>query len=436
MQVHFLICLCIFKSNWGIDLHLAQHKKHRYPLPPSGDLSPASPRSPRSASGDVRIRLNNYQNGQYVGTFTVGGQELPVIYDTGAFGIVVLSDLCHDCRVDGPIYSSSKSLTFKKGQNVDGQHRYETGMVESKSGEETVNVGNTTSPIVGSKVLFWQVFHHDVGHWDRHSKFSGVIGLRLLAPSHGSFAPALLDDVGVTAFSICLESSSGTSPGWFSMGPSVEQVREDPAFKHVPVISDVHWGVQMRSVNAGEELLDVCRPSCTAVIDSGASQIGAPKEAIDALTPVFNRIDPECKNLESLPDISFDLGAERFVIPPSIYVVKMEKEENGQAKCSPNFVEFNMQSKSHGPIWILGIPFLRQYYTVFQHNPKYLHFAHAKPNCQPDHSSKNHLATAFSNHTQRLRGKAGVLTLGRAAIRFPKWASDWLERNASSMPDF
>lgn len=51
----------------------------------------------RSYPNDVRLRLNNYKNIQYIGTFTVGGQELPVIYDTGSFEIIVLSDLCKDC---------------------------------------------------------------------------------------------------------------------------------------------------------------------------------------------------------------------------------------------------------------------------------------------------------------------------------------------------
>lgn len=437
----FLIFLSALQGSCGADLRLAQRSKYMYRLPPVGDLSPAKPLPPIH---DFRIQLKNHENGQYVGTFTVGGQELPVIYDTGAFGIVVLSDLCQDCRIDGPIYSSSKSLTFQKGQNVDGQHKYEMGVVESKSGEETVRVGNGSSPFVGSNVLFWQVFHHEVKNWDKRSKFSGVIGLRLLGSG-----PALLENVGVTAFSICLEKSADNSPGWLALGPSVEQASQDPAFKHVPLISSVHWGVQMTSLKVEEESLDVCRPSCSAVIDSGASQIGAPKEAIAALAPLFDRIDPECRNLETLPDISFNLGAERFVLPPSIYVVKMkvsrsDKQERGGAlKCVPNFVEFNMESKNHGHIWILGIPFLRQYYTVFRHDPKSLDIAYATANCQPSQSPTNYLdrATknhAFSNHTQ-LRGqtrKGDILTLVSAAIRFPKWAKDLLESNASTMPDF
>lgn len=441
MEVLCWIFLFAFQHSWCVDLHLGRHNSHTYQVPPVGDLSPAGPLSP---SRDVRIQLKNDQNGQYVGTFTVGGQELPVIYDTGAFGIVVLSDLCHDCRVDGPIYSSSKSLTFQKGQNVDGQHKYEMGTVESKSGEETVRVGDANSPLVGSKVVFWQVFHHNVQHWDKDSKFSGVIGLRLLGSG-----PTLLADVGVTAFSICLEQASG-APGWFAMGPTVEQARLNPAFKHVPVISNVHWGVQMTSINVAGESLKVCSPSCSAVIDSGASQIGAPKEAMYALAPVFDQIDPECRNLESLPDISFHLGDETFVIPPSTYVVKVEvqgqeKEKRGRAlKCVANFVEFNMESKNHGHIWILGIPFLRQYYTVFRHNPKSLDFAHATGNCQPadspaDSSAMAPQRNAFSNQTQRFRGKlteGGIPILGTAAIRFPKWARDWQDPNGTSMPDF
>eukprot|EP00746_Dinoflagellata_sp_MGD_P078400 gnl/MRDRNA2_/MRDRNA2_31356_c0_seq1.p1 gnl/MRDRNA2_/MRDRNA2_31356_c0~~gnl/MRDRNA2_/MRDRNA2_31356_c0_seq1.p1 ORF type:complete len:107 (-),score=17.26 gnl/MRDRNA2_/MRDRNA2_31356_c0_seq1:83-403(-) len=106
-----------------------------------------------------------------------------------------------------------------------------------------------------------------------------------------------------------------------------------------------------------------------------------------------------------------------------------------------------MKSKNHGQIWILGIPFLQQYYTVFQTNPKSMHFADVTSNCQP--AQLDSQATYFGqvvqhkspfNQSHRFENgasKYNIRTLGSAAIRLPKWAMDWQEANATtSMPDF
>jgi len=392
-----------------------------------------------------------------MGELTVGGQSLPVVYDTGSFEVIVMSDLCTSCEVGGPIYSSSQSASFHEGTGLVATHVFGSGPVTSKKGEETVIIGDTHSPLVANNMPFWQVMEHEVDVWDKHSKFSGIVGM-----GHSAHAPnmddqtakdkvwaedkSLLEMVGVTAFSVCLERSPGTPPGWLVLGPTPEGAQHDTRFVHVPVVGEIHWGVQMTMLAAdGQEAYNACHPSCGAIVDSGTSLIAAPREAMEALAPVFNQIDPDCGSLDHLPDITFILGDGQISIPPAIYVIRVtgyvqESQDivdslfgppkmKAVTQCVPAFMEINMNTK-WGPVWILGMPFMRYYYTVFQRDPKSLHVAFATAQCRPSASpasiymNQTASVSRFTNTSGMRYGRERdlVKTLNVSDVQVPVWA--------------
>merc|ERR1719428_441758 len=236
------------------------------------------------------------------------------------------------------------------------------------------------------------------------------------------------------------------------LGPSAENARYNSKFRHVPVVGDVHWAVLMTKLAAGgQESHDACNPSCAAIVDSGTSLIAAPTSALQALSPILSKIDSDCNNLDTLPDITFNLGQETFTLPPAIYVIKVtgyveERQEVWDAmfgppklkavtQCVPAFMEINMVAKEHGPVWILGMPFLRYYYTVFQRNPKSLHIAYATADCQPSsdvaaiYNFNGNLTTGILANTSTLQNttlRAGVksqlTTVNPSYARLPSWA--------------
>lgn len=367
---------------------------------------------------------------------------MPVIYDTGSFEIVILSDLCTDCETRAPLYSQHQSDTFDQGENIVETHVYGSGPVTSRKGLETVIVGDHSSPLVATHMPFFQVMSHEIDVWHKWSEFSGIVGL-----GHSPHVPnsdredeeddiygddaSLLTAVGVTAFSMCLERSPGTPPGWLSMGPETEAQTQDPSYQHIPVFGKFHWAVVMSSLEAGgRESYNACNPSCAAIVDSGTSLIAAPREAFEALAPVFNAIDPGCGNLDTLPDLTFRLGEETFSIPPSIYVIEVEDIRQAdqtiwdawmgppelikEKKCIPAFLEMNMMEAQYGPVWILGMPFLRYYYTVFQREPKSIHVKYATADCQPS-STIPPMYNGFHNKTT-----AGVFVNSSAHVRSAK----------------
>ena len=66
----------------------------------------------RAAQVDHGIELSNFNNVQYSGIFSLGGQSLLVVYDTGSFVLLVLSTLCTSCAQGLAKYDSSRATTF------------------------------------------------------------------------------------------------------------------------------------------------------------------------------------------------------------------------------------------------------------------------------------------------------------------------------------
>lgn len=79
---------------------------------------------------DYSIRLNNHFNVQYSGRFTIGDQELPMIYDTGSFEVLVLSTKCTSCVKSLSMYDYKQSHSFRESpSHVVAEHAFVSGDV-------------------------------------------------------------------------------------------------------------------------------------------------------------------------------------------------------------------------------------------------------------------------------------------------------------------
>jgi len=397
---------------------------------------------------DFEMTLNNFQNVQYSAPLTLGGQTLPVIYDTGSFEILVLSSLCTSCSSNQIVYNGAQSHSFVEGDGITAEHMFGSGPVFSKKAQETVSMGPQGSPYAANHMPFWQVIDHNIDVWDGNSHFSGIVGL-----SHTDAIPegftvgdandkTLLNVLGVQNFAICLQRDAPGAPGVLAMGPSINALANSPNFQSVPVVGQVHWGLRMREFRVpGFSHPNPCVPSCGAIVDSGTSLIAVPRQAVEAISGLANAIKSDCSNMNSLPILQFELDGATVELPPQAYVMQVEAPVYRNAsvwdkmfgepgsevamQCAPAFMTIDQESQ-FGPVWILGMPFLRYYYTVFDRAEKKIHIQRASATC--DMPTGSAPTFGFMNST----GMSGASTFAASdyqplkvdlnAARAPAWA--------------
>lgn len=403
------------------------------------------------------VRLENYRNVQYSGEFLAGGQELPVIYDTGSFEVILLSKLCtQGCSSMLASYDETGSPSFSSS-GVYGEHHFGSGSVYSKKGFETLSIGTQGSPLVAHHMQFWQVVRNRIAVWNDRAVFSGIVGLSHTDSipegySVDGYSETLLHSMRVDRFSICLERSGPSAPGWLSAGAGLDMLPS--VFQTVPMVGKVHWAVRMTNVYAdGSGAYSLCQDSCGAIIDSGTSLIAAPSSAQPLIDKLQGMVRADCSNLSDLPVLRLSLGGVAVELPPKAYVMRVRKSSSWygepEMECRAAFMTINKHSEL-GPVWILGMPFLRYYHTVFDRSGKQIHIAPSTPDCQapggqifaasagPGANGSVHLAVANSSGAARLGSgmrtrafapadyapaKLDVPEFDVNATRLPSWAS-------------
>ena len=112
---------------------------------------------------------------------------------------------------------------------------------------------------------------------------------------------------------------------------------------------------------------------CQFVVDTGTSILTGPSKKIKALEDKIGTVNADCSNVDSLPTIAFTLAGKDLTLEPSFYVLKVKDDVSGVTQC-----QLGMQALDQLGLWILGDPFLRKYYTVFDRAADRVGFALAK----------------------------------------------------------
>jgi len=152
-------------------------------------------------------------------------------------------------------------------------------------------------------------------------------------------------------------------------------------FTYVPVSLAAHllpyWLIKSSGIKVGGTSATSCGfLGCQMVVDTGTSVIAGPVDATNALIAKVGNVSEDCSNVQSLPTLTFTFAGKDFDLGPDFYVIKA-KDDSGKDVC-----QLGIQGVNAGaPIWILGDPFLRKYYTVWDAESNRVGFATAK---QPD----------------------------------------------------
>jgi len=106
-------------------------------------------------------------------------------------------------------------------------------------------------------------------------------------------------------------------------------------------------------------------------VDTGTSLLAGPSVIMKELRKTLT-VESDCSNFELLPTLGFIVSGRILTLNPVDYV-----RQYSDTACQGALMDLDMPPPS-GPIFILGIPFLQKYYTVYDEPNKRIGFAVAR----------------------------------------------------------
>lgn len=311
---------------------------------------------------------------EYFGTISIGSpaQELRVLFDTGSGNLLVPSTSCDGqaClkhrRFNASQSSSSLNIAFANKPDTpigdDGDQDvlnlvFGTGEVSGVIVKDRVCVGTTCA----RADLVAAIEESDAPFGE--APFDGILGLGLTKLSE---APAfnILD---------CMVRDKAIRTGIFSVFLGAGSDEESEILfgsyrpEHmigslfwVPVMDTGFWQVRLDAVTLGDHhLKGAADNNASVLLDTGTSLLAGPPDVVNSLLDQLG-VASNCSNFASLPDIAFVIAGHELKLSPEDYI---DRDVSG-SDCTLPLMTQDVKP-GEGAVWILGDPFLRKYYTVY-----------------------------------------------------------------------
>eukprot|EP00440_Ansanella_granifera_P058485 gb/GFBE01063387.1/.p1 GENE.gb/GFBE01063387.1/~~gb/GFBE01063387.1/.p1 ORF type:complete len:386 (+),score=123.59 gb/GFBE01063387.1/:1-1158(+) len=324
-----------------------------------------------------QIPLTDFQDAEYYGEVDIGtpAQKFLVIYDTGSSNLWVPSAKCTNCKKQGPKYDLTKSSTYKQnGQPF--SLAYGTGNCKGALSTDDVKMAGLT--IKGAS--FGEVTEEAADVFGQ-APFDGILGMgpptaavdKVPTPMQMLLEQKLIEK-NIFAYYL---ASAGKSGSTLTLGGTDDSMHAED-FHYAPVAWTAkvlpYWLVKGSDIKVAGASSGACNPflGCQLVVDTGTSVIAAPGKAADGILAKIGKVNEDCSNVKDLPVVTFSINGKDFDLGPDFYVLR-QTGENGAEECA-----VGIQAIQGVPLWILGDPFLRKYYTVWDGEQNRVGFALAK----------------------------------------------------------
>lgn len=338
----------------------------------------------RSVAADVHVTElgDGSIKSQYVLPVEIGGQRLDVLPDTGSFSLVVSSKRCPESSCPQRAFDPEASSTYKQRSGKKVLTYISGTMVLSEAQDEMQLFGDDSEHKVQR---FWEV--RGLGDsmadlWEK-VEWDGVLGLSWLKTVPGGMRSqnesTVTETFGVQSFTICLGRTTmlgdlggvDITPSFIYWSPP-GAIKWSAATSYVDVLdTGIEWTVPISDVAAvhrddqklrqfacfGEE-------KCAVLVDSGTGTMTLPSMHAQALINQLGDIAFDCSNFDTLPDIHLKLGSIDVVLTREMYVQRNELR-GGKQTCMGLFIVEDVALKDGTPLWILGLPFFRQFVVEF-----------------------------------------------------------------------
>jgi len=323
-------------------------------------------------SDNNEIVVNDYQNAEYYGSITVGGQSFQVIFDTGSSNLWVPSKKCTNCGSKS-LYDSSASSSYVANGTV-FKIEYGSGPVSGFLSYDNVGFGGVTV----QKQEFAEITDvTGLGLAYSLGKFDGILGLAFPAISVDGILPvfpAAVDQglISTPSFAFYLGKADGQA-GELTLG-GYDSSKFTGSLTWVPLRNETYWEATLTSMTINNQSVTT---TPRVIIDSGTSLLAGPSAEVKNIAALVGAspfwLNPkeytiDCSKIPTLPNIVFTIGGIDFPLSGSDYVI------NAGGLCLFAMTGIDVPS---GALWIAGDVFMRKYYTVFDYGNKRLGFATA-----------------------------------------------------------
>eukprot|EP00930_Biecheleria_cincta_P048755 TRINITY_DN3401_c0_g1_i2.p1 TRINITY_DN3401_c0_g1~~TRINITY_DN3401_c0_g1_i2.p1 ORF type:complete len:689 (-),score=118.39 TRINITY_DN3401_c0_g1_i2:12-2078(-) len=374
----------------------------------------------------------------YFGKVHVGSpqpQDFTVVFDTGSAHLVLPSTACESktciahrryndtlSSISYPIEHDGTPLPRGASSSHSVSIVFGTGTVAGTFVRDRACLGGfaqrngnadcTSMNVVVAKEMSEQPF--SLFHFD------GILGLGLealaLGPGYSFFGqmveqhPAMLP-----RFSVFLaRTDQGESSISFG-GHDESKAASDLYWVPVALPELGYWQVQVHQVRIGDEILDDCADGgCRAILDTGTSLLGAPRQAVKSLHQLLSRdvllapqgagsgegqvtaeagkeaASQDCRLRDDGALLIFELGPgipsialdpEDYFRPRPFNMTVPGKPGAWKLSCRSLLLPLDLEEPLGPRTFILGEPVLRKYYTIYDWASRRIGFATA------DHSN-------------------------------------------------
>lgn len=315
--------------------------------------------------------MTNDADLEYYGVISIGTppQSFRVIFDTGSSNLWVPSVYCSSaaCQSHNK-FDPSKSSTFHWGtQSLKIQ--YGTGSLTGYLASDTVEVGgisvsNQVFGVSSTEAPFMSTMVPD-----------GILGLAFQSIAADDVVPVFNNmikqgKVDQALFSVYLSSNGGQGSEVIFGGTDSSHYTGQITW--IPLTSATYWQIKMDRVSINGQTVG-CSGGCQAIIDTGTSLIVGSNNDINnmnswvgASTNQYGDATVSCQNIPNMPDVTFTLNGHDFSISASAYVTQ------SYYGC---YTGFGQSGGMESGLWILGDVFIREFYSVFDVQSKYIGLA-------------------------------------------------------------
>lgn len=212
--------------------------------------------------------------------------------------------------------------------------------------------------------------------------YDGTFGL---GPKQNQFSPfyRMLEARIITQpiFSVHLSNLITSNGGQITFG-GIDHDRYEGNITWTPILeSDKYWSVSLNSASFGDSLLKI--QSNVVALDTGIGGILLPAREADEINRMIGATSSplgqvDCSRWGATPPVTLNIGGTNFTLESEDYIL------NIFGTCYSAFTKLQAPSLNYfrhkamlAKTWVLGTPFLRKYYAIFDVGNKRLGLAQA-----------------------------------------------------------